>query len=83
LSILALEFEYNEECNMLRRVRLYNYNTNYYDDLACGREKKTILSIIKRHEKENTKQEEGEFTKLILSYWLLMTHSSGSINFEL
>jgi hypothetical protein len=42
-------------------------------------EKENILSIIKRHEKENTKQEEGEFTKLILMRVLaFMTHSSGS-----
>lgn len=67
LSILALEFDYDEElADMLREYGYALTTANYYDDLdRIRRESKAILSIIKRHEKNLPKKEEGDdFTKV-------------------
>ena len=67
LSILALEFDYDEElADMLREYGYAITTQNYYDDLdRIRRESKAILSIIKRHEKNLPKQEEGaDFNKI-------------------
>ena len=67
LSILALEFEYDEELATI----LINYGytitkENYYDDLdRARRESKAILTNIKKFENKLPKQEEGdEFKKI-------------------
>ena len=67
LSILALEFEYEQElADMLREYGYTITTVNYYDDLdRIRRESKAILSIIKRHEKNLPKQEESaDFNKV-------------------
>ena len=67
LSILALEFDYDEElADMLREYGYTITIENYYPDLdRVRRESKAILSIIKRHENKLPKQEEGaDFTKV-------------------
>lgn len=67
LSLLALEFDYDEElADMLREYGYTITTVNYYDDLdRIRRESKAILSIIKRHEKNLPKQEEsGDFNKV-------------------
>ena len=67
LSLLALEFDYDEElADMLREYGYTITTVNYYDDLdRIRRESKAILSIIKRHEKNLPKQEEsGDLNKV-------------------
>lgn len=67
LSILALEFDYDEElANILREYGYTLTTANYYDDLdRIRRESKAILSIIKRHEKNLPKKEEdADFNKV-------------------
>lgn len=67
LSVLALEFDYDEEvANTLRDYGYKITTANYYPDLErVRRESKAILSQIKRHENNLPKQEAGEdFTKV-------------------
>ena len=67
LSILALEFDYNEELANILRGYGYTITTeNYYPDLErVRRESKAILTTVKKYENKLPKQEEGEdFTKV-------------------
>jgi hypothetical protein len=67
LSILALEFDYDEElANILRGYGYTITNENYYPDLErVRRESKAILTTVKKYENKLPKQEEGEdFTKV-------------------
>jgi hypothetical protein len=48
LSILALEFEYDQElADMLRGYGYRITNENYYPDLRVRRESKAILTTVK------------------------------------
>jgi hypothetical protein len=68
LSILALEFEYNEElADMLREYGYTITTQNYYPDLQCKEEK----AKDSKHHQETRKNfyqtgKKEEFTKLIL-----------------
>ena len=67
LSILALEFDYEEEiANILRGYGYTITNENYYPDLEkVRRESKAILTTVKKYENKLPKQEEGEEFKKI------------------
>lgn len=67
LSILALEFDYDEGLADILRGYGYTITTeNYYPDLEkVRRESKAILTTVKKYENKLPKQEEGEdFTKV-------------------
>ncbi|GIZ08378.1 hypothetical protein [Flavobacterium sp. UMI-01] len=69
LSVCALEFDYDKELADMLREFGYTIrvdNENYYQDLErVRRESKAILNVIKRHQNNLPKQEEGEdFTKV-------------------
>jgi len=67
LSLLALEFDYDEElANILRGYGYTITIENYYPDLEkVRRESKAILTTVKKYENKLPKQEEGEdFTKV-------------------
>lgn len=67
LSILALEFDYDEElANILRGYGYRIAIENYYPDLErVRRESKAILTTVKKYENKLPKQEEGaDFTKV-------------------
>jgi hypothetical protein len=67
LSILALEFEYDQElADMLRAYGYTITKENYYPDLErIRRESKAILTTVKKYENKLPKQEEsGDFTKV-------------------
>jgi hypothetical protein len=67
LSLLALEFDYDEElANILREYGYTITTENYYADLEkVRRESKAILTTVKKYENKLPKQEEGEdFTKI-------------------
>lgn len=67
LSILALEFDYDEELADILREYGYTITTeNYYPDLErVRRESKAILTTVKKYENKLPKQEEGEdFNKI-------------------
>ena len=67
LSILALEFDYDEElANILRGYGYTITQANYYPDLErVRRESKAILTTVKKYQNKLPKQEEGEeFTKV-------------------
>lgn len=67
LSILALEFDYDEELANILRGYGYTITTeNYYPDLErVRRESKAILTTVKKYENKLPKQEEGEdFNKI-------------------
>ena len=67
LSVLALEFDYEEEiANILRGYGYTITNENYYPDLEkVRRESKAILTTVKKYENKLPKQEEGEEFKKI------------------
>jgi hypothetical protein len=65
LSILALEFEYNQELAICFVVWLYNYNKIIMMIWAC-RESKAILSIIKDMKNFQNRKKERNLLKLIL-----------------
>lgn len=67
LSLLALEFHYDEE--LANILRAYGYTItaeNYYPDLEkVRRESKAILTTVKKYENKLPKQEEGaDFNKI-------------------
>jgi hypothetical protein len=67
LSILALEFDYDQElADMLRGYGYTITNENYYPDLdRVRRESKAILTTVKKYENKLPKQElSGDFTKV-------------------
>lgn len=67
LSLLALEFEYDEElANILRAYGYRITKENYYPDLErVRRESKAILTTVKKYQNKLPKQEEGEdFSKV-------------------
>jgi hypothetical protein len=67
LSILALEFDYDQElADMLRGYGYTITNENYYPDLdRVRRESKAILTTVKKYQNKLPKQEEsGDFTKV-------------------
>jgi hypothetical protein len=67
LSILALEFDYDQElADMLRGYGYTITNENYYPDLdRVRRESKAILTTVKKYENKLPKQEEsGDFIKV-------------------
>ena len=67
LSVLALEFDYEEElANLLMSYGYTITNENYYPDLEkVRRESKAILTTVKKYENKLPKQEEGEEFKKI------------------
>lgn len=67
LSVLALEFDYDEElANILMSYGYTITNENYYTDLEkVRRESKAILTTVKKYENKLPKQEEGEEFKKI------------------
>lgn len=67
LSILALEFEYDQElADILREYGYTITNENYYPDLEkLRRESKAILTTVKKYENKLPKQEEGEEFKKV------------------
>lgn len=67
LSVLALEFDYEEElANILMSYGYTITNENYYPDLEkVRRESKAILTTVKKYENKLPKQEEGEEFKKI------------------
>ena len=67
LSVLALEFDYDEElANILMSYGYTITNENYYPDLEkVRRESKAILTTVKKYENKLPKQEEGEEFKKI------------------
>ena len=67
LSVLALEFDYDEElANILLSYGYTITNENYYPDLEkVRRESKAILTTVKKYENKLPKQEEGEEFKKI------------------
>ena len=67
LSVLALEFDYDEElANLLMSYGYTITNENYYPDLEkVRRESKAILTTVKKYENKLPKQEEGEEFKKI------------------
>lgn len=67
LSLLALEFAYDEELANILRGYGYTITTeNYYPDLEkVRRESKAILTTVKKYENKLPKQEEGaDFNKI-------------------
>jgi hypothetical protein len=67
LSILALEFDYDQELADILRGYGYTITTeNYYPDLErVRRESKAILTTVKKYENKLPKQElSGDFTKV-------------------
>jgi hypothetical protein len=67
LSILALEFDYDQELADILRGYGYTITTeNYYPDLErVRRESKAILTTVKKYENKLPKQEEsGDFIKV-------------------
>jgi hypothetical protein len=62
LSLLALEFDYDEELANILRGYGYTITTeNYYPDLErVRRESKAILTTVKKYENKLPKHEEGE-----------------------
>lgn len=67
LSLLALEFDYDEELANILRGYGYTITTeNYYPDLEkVRRESKAILTTVKKYENKLPKQEEGsDFNKV-------------------
>ena len=67
LSVLALEFDYDEElANILMSYGYTITKENYYPDLEkVRRESKAILTTVKKYENKLPKQEEGEEFKKI------------------
>jgi hypothetical protein len=67
LSILALEFEYDQElADILREYGYTITKENYYPDLEkLRRESKAILTTVKKYENKLPKQEEGEEFKKV------------------